>query len=75
MQFIESITGKSKLELKELAKTNILNLRIWIQEHGEQALLIGVLLGLFFALAFKFAVIFLLIIGAISAFIWFQAPN
>ncbi|MCB0353563.1 MAG: hypothetical protein KDD64_08570 [Bdellovibrionales bacterium] len=50
---IEEIRKKSREEWHELAHERWTDLRIWVQEHGEAALLFGFLFGLAIAYFFK----------------------
>jgi hypothetical protein len=72
---IASIKGKTKKELQKIANQKLVNCRIWLQEHGERALGIGFLVGIFAILATKLVVALLVISLVGSLVIWQLAPE
>ena len=50
---IQKIRRHSREEYRQLMVEGITDLRIWIQEHGEQATVLGLALGAVVVLAFK----------------------
>ena len=58
-KIINEIRKKTKEEWQQLAFDSWTDLRIWIQEHGEQSALIALLLG--FGISYFYKIFFFLI--------------
>lgn len=64
--FIARIRRHSREQYRQLVNEGVTELRIWIQEHGEQALIAGLIVGAVVVLAFKFVLfLFLLAIACL----------
>jgi len=73
MKLISQIRSKSRREYEDLASSGRAELRVWIQEHGEQAALLAFLGGIVAMLFFR-AVVFLLVLAtALAALVWYLA--
>lgn len=59
------IRKNSREQYRQLVHEGVTDLRIWIQEHGEQALLLGILFGAIVVLSFKFVFFLVLLAFAI----------
>ncbi len=70
LKIVESIRSRSREAWSELAKENYTAIRIWCQEHGEQALLAGIGFGVVLVVAFKLVVTILILLGLIGAAIY-----
>ena len=73
--FIDSIKQRSRPEWEQLTRDRWTELRIWIQENGELAAVVSLVVGIFFVLAFKLVVILAVIIGLGGYGIWYLAPT
>lgn len=69
------LKGKKKSEWNNWARSKLTELRIWVQEHGEASLGLGVLTGIFFVLFFKLFIGLLVLLGLVGLVIWQFAPE
>jgi predicted negative regulator of RcsB-dependent stress response len=72
---IGEIKGKTKKELQKMADQKVLNIRIWLQEHGELALGVGFLLGIVAMFATKLVVALFVIVAVGALVVWQLAPE
>jgi len=75
MNLLSEIKGKNKDELWIWGNQHLVNGRIWIQEHGEAALLIGLALGLLMAVAFKVVLGVVILLAGAALVLWYIAPE
>ncbi len=74
-QLLARIRKHTRKEWVGLLNENLTNTRIWIQENGEKAALLALVVGVLLVAVFK--LIFTLLIVAILVFgvVWFLAPE
>ena len=69
----ERIRRHSREEWRQLAKDKFVNLRIWIQEHGEQAAIVSLIAGVLLVVFFEVFVWLALIGAALAGAGWLYA--
>lgn len=67
---LQQIRKKSREEWTDLLRDTWTDLRIWIQEHGEIAALAGIVIGMFFVLAFKLVIGLLVLVLIAGYVVW-----
>lgn len=75
MEILEQLRRRSKRQWREMYDELLCNARIWIQEHGELALLLGIAMGVIAVVFFKPLLTVLLIAGLIGFAVWSLAPE
>jgi hypothetical protein len=75
MDWANLLRKRSKREWKRLGHQLQYNCRIWLQEHGELALIAGLLTGIVVVLAFKLFVTLAILAVVIGMIIWALAPD
>lgn len=69
-RIVEIIQRRSKEEWEQFAKNRFIDLRIWLQEHGEQSFVLALVLGILFVLLFKLFVFIAAALVLVSYSIW-----
>ncbi len=71
---VARIRSRNRDQWAALCREGLTELRIWVQEHGEKAAILGFVLGLLITLAFKLFV-GLIVIGVLVGYlVWYLAP-
>lgn len=73
MNLIEKIRTRSREEYQDLAREQLTQLRIWLQEHGELALLIGLVGGIVVVEAFQLITFLVMAAAIVGLGIWLIA--
>lgn len=73
MNIIEKIRSRTREEYEALARERLTLLRIWLQEHGELALLIGLIAGIVFVEAFQLIALVLMLSVVALLGVWLIA--
>ena len=72
---IQKIRATTQEEWNALAQDWVVNARIWIQEHGERAFIVGAVVGMI-VIIFIRLVLGLVIFGGLAAYaVWYSAPK
>lgn len=71
----QDLNTKTREEWRDHVKDRSTQLRIWIQENGEAAALIGFATGIVLVVAFKLVVLLAVLAFLVGYFIWFNAPT
>lgn len=69
-KIITEIRRKSRAEWENLAKEKFTSLRIWIQENGEKAAVLSLILGVIVVLFFKIIMILLVLCALGITLVW-----
>ena len=69
----DQIRKKSREEWAELPKEKFTELRIWIQEHPEQAFVAGIAVGIVLILAFAVVAVVIALTAMCFGLIWYIA--
>jgi hypothetical protein len=72
-KILHDIRRKNRQQWSDQYRDILLKLRIWVQENGESALLVGFVLGVLLALAPRFFFGLLLVTGVVLLIVWFIA--
>lgn len=67
------IRSKSREQWEEYAYELYTDLRIWIQEHGEKASIVCLLLGILITQIFKFFMLLVVLAVLAAAVVWYIA--
>ena len=67
---IDALKSKEREKIADQVSVEIQSGREWLQEHGEWALLVGILAGVVFVLFFKVLVLLVVLGGLASYVIW-----
>jgi len=75
-QLYQALQSKDQTKISEQSKLLVSDSREWLQEHGEWALLVGLITGVIFVLFFKIIVLLMVLGGLASYVIWsISAPK
>lgn len=69
-EIVEIIRARTRGEWTSLGKDYITEIRIWLQENGEIAALVGLILGIFIVLFFKLFIFLVVFGGLVGYTIW-----
>lgn len=72
---LSHIKSHTRAEWQALAKERWTELRIWAQENGESACILGFVVGLFFVIGIRFFVALGLFVGLLLGIAWSLAPE
>ena len=67
---VEVIREKSRQEWEEYFRGSLTNLRIWIQENGEKALIVGLVVGVIITQFFKLFIVLAALAVCGAYFVW-----
>lgn len=70
-ELLEAFKRRDKEGVVQELQAQVESTREWLQEHGEWALLVGILAGIVFVLFFKI-IILLIVLGGLASFVIWQ---
>lgn len=74
-KLLTKIRQRSREQWVELLKGSVTDMRIWIQENGEKAALVALVLGVILVAAFKLIFTLLVVAVLIFSIIWVLAGS
>jgi len=75
MTLLDELQAMNRSQLRKWIRDSLINCRIWVQEHGELALIVGVLSGIGLILAYKLIIVLLLLCAAAVCLLFYVAPQ
>jgi hypothetical protein len=75
MTLLDELQAMNRSQLRKWMRDFLINCRIWVQEHGELALIAGVLSGIMLIVAYKLIIALLLLCAVAVCLLFYVAPQ
>ena len=75
MSVFSDLQSMNRTELKKWLQDLVINARIWLQEHGEFALVVGVTVGVLAVVAFKLLILLVVAAAIGVGLLFYMAPE